>query len=158
MTVYCIRTYLQKYEYGGTRLERILFFSKWTRTSTYPRINFTNHFLNQHLRASLPSDWLSFWSCDKLSGHLRCSSVVRKLFLSLSTSFFRKRICRIMFSGESISMETSLGDGGADTGWSSFSWRILVWKIGKTKQNTGLLLLFKMFYLLLFVLKKKKRN
>lgn len=30
-----------------------------------------------------------------------------------------------MFSGESISMEMSLGDGGADTGWSNFSWRIL---------------------------------
>lgn len=30
-----------------------------------------------------------------------------------------------MFSGESISMEMSLGDGGADTGWSNFSCRIL---------------------------------
>lgn len=57
--------------------------------------------------------------------HSRCSSVVRRLFFSLSTSSFRKRICRIMFSGESISMETSLGEGGADTGWSNFSWRIL---------------------------------
>lgn len=34
-------------------------------------------------------------------------------------------MCRIMFSGESISMDMSLGDGGADTGWSSFSCRIL---------------------------------
>lgn len=69
---------------------------------------------------------------DKVRGHLRCSSVVRRLFLSLSTSFFRKRICRIMFSGESISMDMSLGEGGADTGWSNFSWRILV---AKTNNN-----------------------
>ena len=59
-------------------------------------------------------------------GHSRCSSVVRRLFFRRSTSFFRKRMWRIMFSGESISMETSRGEGGADTGWSSFSWRILV--------------------------------
>lgn len=65
-------------------------------------------------------------SAGKDERHLRCSSVVRRLFLSLSTSFFRKRICRIMFSGESISMDTSLGEGGAETGWSNFSWRILV--------------------------------
>ena len=55
----------------------------------------------------------------------RCISLVRRFFFSRSTSFFRKRMCCIMFSGESISMETSRGDGGADTGWSSFSWRIL---------------------------------
>lgn len=30
-----------------------------------------------------------------------------------------------MFSGESISIDMSLGDGGADTGWSNFSCKIL---------------------------------
>lgn len=57
--------------------------------------------------------------------HSRCSSVVRRLRFRRSTSLFRKRMCRIMFSGESISMEMSRGEGGADTGWSSFSCRIL---------------------------------
>lgn len=41
---------------------------------------------------------------------------------------------RIMFSGESISMEISLGDGGAETGWSNFSCRILY---GKKKNSNN---------------------
>lgn len=57
--------------------------------------------------------------------HVRCNWAARSCFFSRSTSFFKNLICLIMFSGESISMEMSLGDGGADTGWSNFSCRIL---------------------------------
>lgn len=46
-------------------------------------------------------------------------------------------MCRIMFSGESISMDTSLGEGGADTGWSSFSWRILIARRNQKVTSTG---------------------
>lgn len=93
---------------------------------------FIDHIFNQALREADSSQWgergREGLQVGDYKRHLRCSSVVRRLFFSLSTSFFRKRICRIMFSGESISMDTSLGEGGAETGWSNFSWRILAWK------------------------------
>lgn len=62
------------------------------------------------------------------SGYIRCNWAALSCFFSLSTSFFKNLMWRIMFSGESISMEMSLGDGGAETGWSNFSCRILPWK------------------------------
>lgn len=79
-------------------------------------------------------------------GYIRCNWAALSCFFSRSTSFFKKRMWRIMFSGESISMEMSLGDGGAETGWSNFSCRILYWKkirqgetvcLWKTKQHTS---------------------
>lgn len=60
--------------------------------------------------------------------YVRCNWAALSCFFSLSTSFFKNLMWRIMFSGESISMEMSLGDGGAETGWSNFSCRILPWK------------------------------
>ena len=72
---------------------------------------------------------LLLWTDDQWQqAYVRCNWAALSCFFSLSTSFFKNLMCRIMFSGESISMEMSLGDGGADTGWSNFSCRILHWK------------------------------
>lgn len=72
--------------------------------------------------------WLCPQKTSKIRGDIRCNWAALSCFFSLSTSFFKNLMWRIMFSGESISMEMSLGDGGAETGWSNFSCRILQWK------------------------------
>lgn len=93
------------------------------------------HIVNMTTASSLASTggltwaWYTHWcgtqELEGTEGHVRCNWAARSCFFSRSTSFFKNLICLIMFSGESISMEMSLGDGGADTGWSNFSCRIL---------------------------------
>lgn len=65
------------------------------------------------------------WEDLKQVVYSRCNCAALSCFFNLSTSFFKNLICLIIFSGESISIDMSLGDGGADTGWSNFSCKIL---------------------------------
>ena len=86
---------------------------------------YTNSIVNIGKTLYLVSGLILWTDDQRHQGYVRCNWAALSCFFSLSTSFFKNLMCRIMFSGESISMEMSLGDGGADTGWSNFSCRIL---------------------------------